>query len=184
MNKIKILLADDHSIIRDGIKAMLAHVRDFKIVGEAKDGKDVVEKALKLKPDIVIMDISMPGRSGIEATRIINKKNPKIKILVLTQHENDEYIYEILNSGGSGYVLKNTKKVEFVNAIRQVVSGENYFSKNISDLIMKHYLDKTEGNKKHQQVENREILITKREKEIIKLVVKEYSNKEIGRAHV
>ena len=180
MKKIKVLLADDHQLIRDGIKAILSSVKDIIIVGEAKNGKEVIEQTSSLKPDVVIMDIAMPGISGIEATKIIKKDMPETKVLALTQHENDEYIYQILMSGGSGYLLKNTRKEEFIDAIHAVTAGERYFSKKISNLILQNYLkpDKPKATLKQEGAD--EIVLTKREIEVIKLIAEENSNQEIA----
>lgn len=180
MKKIKVLLADDHQLIRDGIKAILSHVKDIIIVGEAKDGKEVIEQTSALKPDVVIMDIAMPGISGIEATKIIKKDMPETKVLALTQHENDEYIYQILMSGGSGYLLKNTRKEEFIDAIHAVTAGERYFSKKISNLILQNYLKPDKPKATLKQGGADEIVLTKREIEVIKLIAEENSNQEIA----
>jgi len=179
VKKIKILIADDHRLVRDGIKAMFTHVNDFEVVGEAKNGNEVIDRTVKLKPDIIIMDISMPGISGIDATKTIMKRAPKTKILVLTQHENDEYVYQVFESGGSGYLLKNTKKEDFILAIRTVMKGEKYYSKKISALLMQKFLN-NDDDKRQRKASNTEIHLTQREKEIIKLIANELGNQEIA----
>ncbi len=125
MDKIKILLVDDHAIMRDGIRALLSLSDDIEIVGEASEGKEAVEKAQELMPDVVVMDIAMPGMDGLEATRRIKKNNPKVKILVLTQHDNREYILSAIKAGTAGYVPKKALGSELVSAIRAVCRGDS-----------------------------------------------------------
>ena len=133
MEIVKILIADDHELIHNGIINILKPLKRYKIVGKAVNGEDAIEKAKLLDPDIILMDISMPVLNGIEATRIISQTMPEIKILALTQHEENEYVVEILKAGGSGYLLKNSKKQEFVDAIESVLSGKKVFSNKISE---------------------------------------------------
>ena len=126
MNKIKVLVVDDHAIMRDGIRALLGLHDDIEIVGEASEGKEAIEKAQQLIPDVVIMDIAMPGMDGLEATRRIGKKNPKIKVLVLTQYDNKEYILSVIKAGAAGYVPKRALGSELVSAIRAVDKGDSF----------------------------------------------------------
>ena len=145
MDKIKILIADDHSFIREGIKTMLEDAGDLEIIGEAENGREAIEKIKELSPDVVILDIAMPVMSGIEAARIIKKKFKSVNILALTIHNNDEYISRILRAGAIGYMLKNTEKNEFINAIRRVSKGKKYFSEEVSNVIFKGYLSKEQN---------------------------------------
>lgn len=126
MAKIKILVVDDHAIMRDGIRALLSLHDDVEIVGEASEGKEAVDKAAELSPDVVMMDIAMAGMDGLEATRRITKKNPKIKVLVLTQHDNKEYILSAIKAGAAGYVPKRALGSELVSAIRSVNGGDSF----------------------------------------------------------
>lgn len=176
MKTIKIMIVDDHNLIINGIKSLLSHINNFEIIGEANDGQQAIDLALQIKPDVIIMDISMPVLSGIEATKVILDKLPKTKVIALTQHENSEYVNQILNAGGSGYLLKNSKKEEFVNAINSVCEGRKYFSKNISDLLLNDLLK----NKSSKPKIDKEILLTKREKEIIQKIVNELNNNQIA----
>ncbi len=178
MKRIKILIADDHKLIRDGIKAMLLSSSEFEIVGEAKDGREVIEKTKRYKPDVVIMDIAMPALSGIEATKIIKKLKLKTNILVLSQYEDNEYIYQILKTGATTYLLKNIKKEEFISAIHLVAKGGQYFSKEISELIIEKYMNREESKK--NRLISGDVPLSKRENEIIKLIAKEHSNQEIA----
>ena len=120
MSKIRVLLVDDHAIMRDGIGALINLQDDIEIVGEASEGKEAIEKARELVPDVVIMDISMPEMDGLEATRRIKKKNPSVKVLVLTQHDNREYILSTIKSGSDGYLPKRALGSELVAAIRAI----------------------------------------------------------------
>lgn len=176
MEKIKILIADDHQLILSGIADMINPIKNCKIIGKAMTGREAVEKADLLKPDIIFIDINMPEMNGIEATKIIAKKYPEIKILALTQHEENEYVNQILKAGGSGYLLKNSKKKEFEEAIEAVMNGKKYLSKEISEQMLHTYIhQQTEKN-----TEENEVHLTKREIEIIKKIADDKSNQEIA----
>ena len=177
MKTIKILIADDHDLIHNGIKNMLRPIKKYKIIGKASNGEEAVQKAMELKPDIILMDISMPVLNGIEATKIITDKFPDIKIIALTQYEEQEYVVQILKSGGSGYLLKNSKKNEFVEAIESVLSGKKVFSKKISEQLINGLIHKTTTDDKPEE---HEIPLTKREIEIIKKIADDMSNQQIA----
>ncbi len=177
MKIVRILIADDHELIYNGIRDMLKSIRNYKIVGMATNGSEAVDKAMELKPNIIFMDISMPIMNGIEATKIIVNKIPAIKILALTQHEESEYVVQILKAGGYGYLLKNSKKDEFIHAIETVLSGKKYLSKKISEQMIDNLVyeeQKEKGN------EDNEIPLTKREKEIIQKIADDMSNQQIA----
>lgn len=175
MNKIKLLIADDHSFIIDGIVALLSNDTKFEVIGISNSGKDVIDKFELLKPDIVIMDISMPEISGIEATRLIIGKHPAAKIIALTQHDDIEYILEFLKVGGLGYILKTANKNELIEAITTVHIGSKYISASISKILVENLIfsNKKEGSEK-------EIPLTKREVEIIKLISDDLTNNAIA----
>ena len=177
MDKTKILLVDDHELILNGIVSMLKTIRKLIIVGQARNGKEAVEMAMELKPDIIIMDISMPVLNGIEASKQIMASLPDTKILALTQHEEDEYILQILRAGGYGYLLKNSKKEQFIDAIETVLRGEKYFSSKVTDLLLSEML-KSENAREKQ--DTAEVHLTKREIEIIRKIAEEMSNQEIA----
>ena len=160
MEIVEILIADDHELILNGIKDMLRPFKQYRIVGKATNGKEAIEQAIKYRPDVIFMDISMPVINGIEATKAIIKKLPETKILALTQHEENEYVIQILKAGGSGYLLKNSKKDEFIEAIQTVLSGKKYFSKTISEQMLDSLLNIDTEKKEQEDVE---ILLTKRE---------------------
>lgn len=178
MKSIKILIADDHEVVRDGLKNILLSMGGVVISGEASNGEEAIKFYNTLKPDLVIMDISMPIMNGIDATRIIKENDPNAKILVLTMHDNQEYLNQIIRSGAKGFVLKNTDKDELLDAVKAVANGENFFSKDISKLIIDNYIrsakdiEKTEGYK--------EVPLTKREIEILKHIAEGKSNQEIA----
>lgn len=178
MKNIKILIVDDHEVVRDGLKNILLSLNNVAIAGEAANGEDAITFYETNKPDLVIMDISMPGMNGIEATRIIKENDPNAKILILTMHDNQEYLNQIIRSGAKGFVLKNTDKEELLDAVKTVAGGENFFSKDISKLIIENYIrsakdtDKNEGYK--------EVPLTKREIEILKYIAEGNSNQEIA----
>lgn len=178
MKNIKILIVDDHEVVRDGLKNILLSLNNVAIAGEAANGEDAIAFYDSNKPDLVIMDISMPGMNGIEATRIIKENDPNAKILILTMHDNQEYLNQIIRSGAKGFVLKNTDKEELLDAVKTVAGGENFFSKDISKLIIENYIrsakdtDKNEGYK--------EVPLTKREIEILKYIAEGNSNQEIA----
>ncbi len=173
MDRIRILVVDDHAIMRDGIRALLGLHGDIEVVGEASEGKEAVEKAQKLTPDVVIMDIAMPRMDGLEATRRIRKKNPKTKILVLTQHDNKEYILSIIKAGASGYILKRALGSELVSAIRAVQQGDSFLYPSAAAALIEDYLQQPKEEEPHDQ-------LTAREREILKLIAEGRTSREIA----
>lgn len=178
MKTTKILIVDDHEVVRDGLKNILTSLDNISIAGEAGNGEDAVKMYSSLKPDLVIMDISMPGMNGIEATRVIKEKDPDARILILTMHDNQEYLNQIIRSGAKGFILKNTDKEELLDAVRTVASGDNFFSKDISKLIIDNYIRTAKETEKSDAY--KEVPLTKREIEILKLIASGYSNQEIA----
>jgi len=178
MKNIKILIVDDHEVVRDGLKNILLSLNNVAIAGEAANGEDAISFYDSLKPDLVIMDISMPGMNGIEATRIIKENDPNAKILILTMHDNQEYLNQIIRSGAKGFVLKNTDKEELLDAVKTVAGGENFFSKDISKLIIENYIRSAKDSDKNEGY--KEVPLTKREVEILKYIAEGNSNQEIA----
>lgn len=178
MKNTKILIVDDHEVVRDGLKNILTSLDNISIAGEAGNGEDAVKMYTSLKPDLVIMDISMPGMNGIEATRVIKEKDPDARILILTMHDNQEYLNQIIRSGAKGFILKNTDKEELLDAVKTVASGDNFFSKDISKLIIDNYIRTAKETEKNDGY--KEVPLTKREIEILKLIASGYSNQEIA----
>jgi two-component system response regulator DegU len=177
---VKIVLADDHGIVRDGIKSTLRDEKTFKIVGEASNGLEAIERVKTLAPDIIIIDINMPEMNGIDATTIITKKYPNTKSLVLSMHDNEDYILKSIEAGASGYLLKDTNKEEFVKAIKAVAKGEKYFSTSISNILATGYLHRIKKEGTRVGEDDSESGLTRRENGILKLIVQGRSNREIA----
>jgi len=179
MSKIRILLADDHPMVRSGLIKLLEPYKEFVIVGEAGDGEEAVEMTKKLQPDIVIIDLSMPKLSGIEATKLIRKNNPITKVLVLTMHDNEEYVYQIFKCGAGGYMLKNSGKDDLAAAIRAVAKGETFFSPRVSEIMVNAYLRKADV-REGLPLSNEDIPLTKREREILFYIAEGLNNSQIA----
>jgi two-component system response regulator NreC len=172
----EIVIADDHTILRQGLRALLSSDPNLKVVGEAKDGRDAIRCVENLSPDLALIDLSMPRMNGMEAIRDIKKTNPQTKIIVLTVHKAEEYILEALKSGADGYVLKDASHAELMIAINKVLEGKRYLSADISGKVIDGYL---EGKKTLKSKSAWETL-TQREREILKLIAEGNKNKEIA----
>ncbi len=173
MDKIKILVVDDHAIMRDGIHALLELHNDIEIVGEASDGKEAVEKAGELMPDVVVMDIAMPVMDGLEATRRIRKKSPKVKVLVLTQHDNKEYVLSAVKAGAVGYVPKKALGSELVSAIYALHKGDSFLYPTAAAALIDDYRQQAEGKEAYDR-------LTAREREILKLIADGHTSRELA----
>lgn len=183
--KIKILFADDHSVVRDGLRALFNSSPHFDIVGEAADGEQAIRLAAKKHPDILLLDITMPKVNGIEATRLIKKSHPNTKVLILTVHEEAEYIYEIIRAGANGYVLKTADSKEIFAAVQAVAAGEQFFSPSVSKLIVDEFLKNARPKEANQPSQPSETRLTEREEELVALIGDGLSNKEIAqRLHI
>jgi len=175
MQGTRVLIADDHTLVREGIIAMLSRFEDIEVVGEASNGKEAIEKVRDLRPDIILMDISMPVLGGLEATLEIKKSHPEVKILVLTQYDDKEYVSRFLKAGVSGYILKKALGMELLTAIRAVARGENYLHPSVAGSVIDRFVSKKK--------EHREDLcdrLTSRETQILKLLAEGQSHKEIA----
>jgi DNA-binding NarL/FixJ family response regulator len=176
MSAIRVLIADDHTLLREGIRSLLKLYDDIEVVGEAADGAEAVEKATRLSPDIVLMDVAMPGLGGLEATLEIHRRSPNTRVLVLTQYDDPEYVRRFLKAGVSGYVLKKAAGTELVSAIRAVQTGSSYLSPQIAGTVIEGYLKGQELTETEDVYER----LTDREKQVLKLVAEGYSNSEIA----
>lgn len=177
MKKIRILLADDHSIVRSGLRSLFKTTKEFTVIGEASNGEEAVQLAESLRPDLAIIDISMPKMNGIEATRLIKQKNASVKVLILTIHENEEYVYELIRAGADGYVLKDAEKQEIFSAVRSVAGSEPFFSPSVSKIIM----ERIARDPKERMTKNESLLkLTKREEEILQMIAHGMTSKKIA----
>jgi two-component system response regulator NreC len=174
--KYRIVIAEDHTILREGLRSLLSSSPDLEIVGEAGDGREAVRCVEKLKPDLILTDLSMPRMNGMEAIREIKKQSPKTKILVLTVHKTEEYILATLKAGADGYLLKDSTHHELMMGVKNVLNGKHYISPEISEKVIEGYL---EGRKTLKPRTSWETL-TQREREILKLIAEGYKNKEIA----
>ena len=172
---IRILLADDHAVLRAGLKALLDAEEDMHVVGEASTGEEAVDRAKALKPDVVVMDLSMPGMNGLEATRQIAALNQGTKVLVLTMHTEEEYLLPVLEAGGSGYVKKTSADEELAHAIRTVAKGEVFLYPSAARLLLEGFKNKREEAENDPLAE-----LSEREREVMALTVQGFSSSEIG----
>jgi DNA-binding NarL/FixJ family response regulator len=174
----KIIIAEDHTILREGLKALLSSSADLEVVGEAEDGREAIRIAIALKPDLMLMDLSMPKLNGIEAIKEIKRQCPDIKILVLTVYKTEEYVLASLQAGADGYILKEANHAEFLMAIKNVLLGKNYLSPEISGKVIEGYIKgKQNDTTAPQTVWD---TLTSREREILKLVAEGYKNRQIA----
>lgn len=175
MDKLRIILAEDHETVREGIKLLVNSQADMEVISEVSNGSAALREVLKLKPDIVVMDISMPETNGLKATKIIKREIPEIKILALTRHTDDGYIQQLIRAGANGYVLKQSAPTELIHAIRIVCAGKSYLDPSLTERVMGGYIKQSTALKNASKVQ-----ITDRESEVIRLIARGYSNKEIG----
>ncbi len=171
MRKTRILLADDHAVVRQGFKMLLGAQPDMEIVGEASNGREAVESAETLRPDIVVMDVAMPELNGIEATRRLAASAPHTRVIALSMHKDSVYVREILRAGARGYLLKDSGAEDLVSAIRAVAKGESYLSPAVSNAVLDDY---------RRHVTNPIDLLTSREREVLQMLAEGKTNKEIA----
>jgi DNA-binding NarL/FixJ family response regulator len=173
--KLRILIAEDHAIVREGVILLVNAQPDMEVIGEAENGDIVIAEAIRLEPDIVVMDISMPGVNGLRATKKLRSTFPSIKILMLTRHSDDGYLQQLIGAGANGYVLKQSAPSELINAIRAVAGGKAYLDPALTNKVMGGYAARStslRGENKGQ--------LSDRESEVLRLIALGYSNKEIG----
>ena len=181
---IRIVIVDDHQIVRDGLRFLISGEPDMTIVAEAENGQDLLDKLAIEQPDVILLDIRMPVLNGIQATEKIHQLYPDVKIIILSMHDEEEYITKALQAGAQGYLLKKTGKEELIRAIRTVMDGTNYFSNDVSAKMLNRLMNRKSPNKTFMNSSKtpitKEIPLTTREIEIIRLIVQEYTNAEIA----
>ncbi len=171
---IKVLIADDHQLFREGLVNLLSSAPDIEVIAEAEDGRDATEKTKKLKPDVVLIDIGMPHMNGIEATRVMKKDLPDLKIIAVSMHSDRQFVKGILEAGADGYLLKNCTYKQLIDAIQSVNSGKKYLSDDITEMIIKGYLDPSDTETESYTE------LSEREMEILKLYAEGKSTREIS----
>ena len=201
---VRVLIADDHAVVRSGLRLVFESTRDFTIVGEAGDGRELLELAETVATDLVIVDVSMPGMGGIEATRTLRARYPGMKILALTVHDDEEYIFQMLKAGANGYLLKSAGKEEIFQATNAVLGGSTFFSPTVSDIIVQGFIQRAEAEQHvgitspaassdaesaptsaaapapSGAVEAASLPLTKRETEVLRLIAQGLTNRAIG----
>jgi two-component system nitrate/nitrite response regulator NarL len=173
IKKIKVLLVDDHPVVRKGLHSCLANRDNLKIVGEASNGTEALQKVKELDPDVVLMDINMPGMDGLEVTETLRKDSPRTRVLVLSVHDTREYVMRIVKAGARGYVLKDTPPEELVQAIETVNAGEAYFSPSVARIALNQYVAESDSNSPLTR-------LSEREREVLVQIAEGKSNKEIA----
>ncbi|PYT17172.1 MAG: DNA-binding response regulator [Acidobacteria bacterium] len=174
--RTRVLVVDDHAIVRQGLRAILDTEPDIEVVGEAADGREAVRKTMALRPDVVIMDVSMPRMNGLEATARIAKEIPEVKIVALTMHSSEEYVYSLLKAGARGYLLKESVSSDLIEAIHAVKAGGTYLHPAISTKVVDGYLKKPHAKSRQGMMD----VLTPREREILQLIAEGHTNKEIA----
>jgi len=176
MAKLRILLADDHTVVRQGLRKVLEERQEWEVVAEAGDGRDAVRQAEELNPDVAIIDIAMPLLNGIEATRQIVKRSPTTRVLILTMYSDEAYVNQILQAGATGYLLKDSADVDLIQAVSAVSMGKSFFSPAVARVMLDDYVRQVA----HKGVADRYELLSEREREIFQLIAEGKANKEIA----
>lgn len=174
--RTRILIAEDHAIVREGIRMILDAEPDFEVVGETKDGEEAIQLARTLRPDVVVMDISMPRMTGVEATREIKRMLPDTDILILTMHEEESYVFQLLQLGASGYVLKRAAAADLVEAVRAAARGEAFLYPSVARSVVQDYLDRLRTGEGSERFDG----LTEREREILVLLAEGLTNAQIA----
>ena len=176
MDRIRILIADDHAVVREGTRQFLEREDDLEVVGEAADGEEAIRLVGSLSPDVAIMDISMPNVDGIEATRQIKAKYPKVAVLILSAYDDDQFVFSLLEAGAAGYLLKSVRGNELINAIREVSAGESVLHPTIARKVLNRFTNITSETQKQKTQD----ILTEREIEVLQLATQGSSNQEIA----
>jgi DNA-binding NarL/FixJ family response regulator len=178
VSAVRILVADDHEIVRQGLRALLEAQPGWQVVAEAIDGREALDKAKRLRPDVVVLDVSMPNLNGLEATRQIRKALPETEVLILTMHDSEQLVREVLEAGARGYVLKSDAGRELVTAVESVRNSKPYFTSRVSEIVLDGYLHA--GERSDAFNAPRTVRLSPREREIVQLLAEGKSNKEVA----
>ncbi len=176
MANIRVIIADDHTLVREGVRMILAKEPGIEVVGEAGDGQQALELVEISRPDVVIMDISMPGMDGIEATQKLKERHPELSVLALTMHEDESYVFQLLRAGAAGYVLKRAAAQDLVQAVRATARGEAFLYPSVARKVLEDYLKRAEAGENRERYDG----LTEREKEILTQVAQGLSNQQIA----
>ncbi len=176
MARTKVLIADDHAIVREGVRMILAKEPDIEVVGEAEDGRQALDLVDQRRPNVVIMDLSMPGMGGIEATKKVKEQHPDVNVLALTMHEDESYVFQLLRAGASGYVLKRAAAQDLVQAVRAAAKGEAFLYPSVARKVVEDYLKRVEAGEERERYDG----LTEREREILTLIAQGLSNQHIA----
>jgi DNA-binding NarL/FixJ family response regulator len=177
---IRLLIVDDHQLMRDGLVRLIGLEKDVEIVGTAADGTEAIEKVAELRPGLVLMDVRMPTMSGIAATREIKARFPETEIVLLTMHEEDEYVFEGLSAGASGYLLKDASHEELMSALRRVQAGQAQITPSVTRSLVREFASLRQGNRSPAPAPSRPPELSPREYEVLSLLVRGWSNRQIG----
>jgi DNA-binding NarL/FixJ family response regulator len=176
VHKIRVVVVDDHTVVRDGVCALLALAPDIEIVGEAGDGREALEKLREVSPDVVLMDVAMPMMGGLETTRRIRKEFPNVKVLVLTQYADKEYVFPVIEAGANGFISKTAASSEIATGIRSVYRGDSFLSPSVAKLLVENY-QQLGSSRESSDPYNQ---LTDREREVLKLLAEGHTNQEIA----